>query len=151
MGVVIGLYGTMPPEKWWRLLGYEWSICDNIALYTSWLRPKFRRSRRLRLHMINPHESATYDSLPDVLTIYRGCYQNNRYGMSWTLDRDVAVKLPTMSRYRQNDHPLLLTARVPKSDCVYLGNEREERELVTATRGLWAATVTALKNKAPGY
>ena len=67
--------------------------------------------------------------------------------MSWTLDRDVAVKLPSMNRYRQNGQRLLLTVTVPKSDCVYLGDEREEREIVTASTALWAANTTALKHK----
>ena len=98
MGAVIGLYGTMPPEQWWRVLGCEWTSCDNIASYTEWLKPKCRLSSRLRLNMMNRDQRAAYDALPDSSTIYKGCCQNNRYCMSWTLDRDVAADFPTLNR-----------------------------------------------------
>ena len=34
LDAVIGLYGSMPPEKWWRVLGEMWSGRDNIVVYS---------------------------------------------------------------------------------------------------------------------
>jgi hypothetical protein len=44
--------------------------------------------------MMNRAERATYDSLPELLTVYRGCFTHNKEGMSWSLDRKVAEKFP---------------------------------------------------------
>jgi hypothetical protein len=137
LGEIVGLYGTMPMGKWWQVLGYHWTGCDNIAEYAGWLSSRFKRSSRLRLNMMFKEDHAGHDALPDVLTIYRGCYEDNMDGMSWTLDRAIAVRFPTLNRYRRkNQEPYLLTRTIAKRDCVYLG-ARDEREIVTAMPDIW--------------
>jgi hypothetical protein len=92
--VDIGRRKELPPSKWWQVLGREWSACDDIWRYAFWLKAKFRTSPQLRLNMMNSAKRAIYDSLPEILTVYRGCFLKNQRGMSWTLDLEVAKKFP---------------------------------------------------------
>jgi hypothetical protein len=146
METVIDLYGTMAPEKWWTVLGYEWSCCDDIAIHTQWLSKRFRQCKRLRLNMMGSDERATYDSLRDKITIYRGCYDNNQNGMSWTLGREIALRFPTLHRYQQKGQPLLLTMTLPKSECVYL-NGRDEQEIVTVPHYVWSVKSESISDQ----
>lgn len=132
---VVSLFGTMPTSQWWMVFGEEWSCCDNIRSWVYWLNSKFRQHSRLRLNMMDTKNRAAYDALPDVLTVYRGCYKHNMAGMSWTLDRNMAVNFPSLLRYRSYDgeQPLLLTMTILRNEVVYL-NDREEQEIVMAAR-----------------
>jgi len=131
MGEVVSLYDERPPDVWWKVLGYEWGTCDDIYCYTDWLSPRFKRCSRLRLNMMSKEDRAVYHTLPDTLTIHRGCYAENAYGMSWTLDKDLATKFPALNRYyRHGEQPLVLTRTIPKRECVY-HNSRDEQEIIT--------------------
>src|SRR3546814_13249726 len=68
----------------------------------------------LRPHMMDAAERALYDEFPEEVVIYRGCYALNKWGLSWTTDRAIAERFPTLHRYRQDGQPLLVTARVRK-------------------------------------
>jgi hypothetical protein len=126
----------LPAEKWWSVLGNEWQSCDNIHSYQDWLKPLFRKCRRLRLNMMNRAERATYDSLPELLTVYRGCFTHGKEGMSWSLHREVAEKFPAVTmRVSVEDlpeRPLVCVMHIKKTECIYLG-DRNEKEIVLAT------------------
>ena len=135
MAIVYSVYHerTLSPERWWALLGDTWAQCDNIGRFEHWLKPLFRKCRRLRMHMMTQAERAIYDTLPDTLTVYRGCLENTRRGMSWTLDKEVAKKFPNASyRFEVKKPTFVYRMRVPKSECVYL-DDRGEQEIVLAT------------------
>jgi hypothetical protein len=138
MEKVVSLYRTVPAyEKhwWWRLLGREWTSSDNVSRYGRFLTFRFLGAPKKRLHMMDREDREAYNSLPEVLTIYRGCYEiNSMLGMSWTLDRDTAITFPFLNRYRrQGEQPLLLSCKVQKSDVVYLGG-RNEQEIIRTFR-----------------
>ena len=66
----------------------------------------------------------------DQLTVYRGCYATNKWGFSWSLEREVAARLPFLHRYRQEDQALLVRATVAKRDIVALKHDRQEAEVI---------------------
>ena len=128
LGILVRLADTMRYGAWLRLLGEQWSTCDNIAEHRDDLqcllveidtRPMMTAAERRKLA-----------SLPDTITIYRGCYEYNVRGLSWSLDRDTAAKFPTLNRYRQPGQPLLVTATIPRDMIFALKLDRGELEVI---------------------
>lgn len=121
----------MLAADWWRALGHAWSSCDNIAAWKDDLRALLLRARRRNVEqMMTNEERAALLIQPEALTIYRGCYDINRDGLSWTLSRETAEAFPTLHRYRRaGDRPLLLTGCV-RRNAVILKLGRGEDEIV---------------------
>ena len=117
--------------EWFKTLGEVWQVCDDISRWKGFLVPTLSEaSEQERAAMMEPEERATWVELPEVLTVYRGCYLFNRQGLSWSLSRDVAARFPTLNRYRVEGHqPLLLTGRVKKARAV-LKLGRNEQEII---------------------
>jgi hypothetical protein len=81
--------------------------------------------------MMNEDEQVAYDALPEIITLYRGCYQNNKLGFSWSLEADVARKFPQFTRYRQDGQPLLVKATAKKTSIAAIKLGRGEVEIIT--------------------
>ena len=122
-----------------RLLGEEWSSCDNISAYADVLDLTFRiqsPNRKELNRMMTPEELEQWKSLPDPIRAYRGCSSLNREGFCFTLDRQMAVRFATYyNRYRvgEGQTPLILTVKIPKAKTVLI-NGRGEREIVATDR-----------------
>ncbi|WP_373509220.1 hypothetical protein [Thiocapsa sp.] len=73
------------------------------------------------------------EDMPETVTVWRGTSALTRpqavRGLSWTLDRDLACWF-AMRFADRNGSPLLLTARVPRSEIMLDTDERNEREAV---------------------
>ena len=66
------------------------------------------------------------------LTVYRGCYDCNRDGLSWSLSERIARGFPTLNRYRrEGDVPLILVGKTDPKRAV-LKTDRKEQELICA-------------------
>ena len=116
--------------RWFQLLGHEWSGCDNIGRYTDVLKSVlyFADPAHIEL-MMTEEERAFRDSLPPIFTAWRGCYEHNWEGLSYSLHRDIAARFPYLARYRAKGRPLLLTAKVWREQAIVkLG--REEFEVI---------------------
>lgn len=73
------------------------------------------------------------EDMPETVTVWRGTSALTRAqavrGLSWTLDRGLACWF-AMRFADRNGSPLLLTARVPRSEIMLDTDERNEREAV---------------------
>lgn len=123
-------------DDWLHLLGEWWECCDNIGQYLDEVRDSVTYHDALTsIHqMMNNEERNAFDALPDELTIYRGCYEINKWGASWSLNREVAEKFPHLTRYSSEGRPLLIKATIPKSRIAALKLGRGEEEIVTFLR-----------------
>lgn len=126
---LIALHSCMAPADWLRLLGDEWTVCDNIGRYRLELRRLLPRTGPV-LEMMTGEEQAAYRSLPERLTVFRGCGINNMLGACWSLAPGVAARFPTLNRYRQSE-PLLVTATVKRERVLAVKLDREEVEIIT--------------------
>ena len=126
---IFNLYGRMRFSSWLRVLGENWTICDNISQFSMELRMALDGSGTI-YELMTRTERRRFDQLPDVVTIYRGCGEHNQDGLSWSLDKAVAEKFPFMMRY-QAKHPLLVTATVEKEDIIALKTGASESEVIT--------------------
>lgn len=137
--VQIWLTQDVRADDWLTVLGEEWSSCDGIGHFLDHLiddtplgdvlgDPEYAAS--VRNLMMTDAENEAYAALPDKVTIYRGCYAENKWGLSWTLDRDTAAGFPLLHRYRQEGQPLLVKAVADKSRIAFLKLSRSESEVV---------------------
>lgn len=130
----------MSPElefaDWLKLLGDWWSLCDNVGEWADHLMDLtplgyvLDAPAALRPALMTDLELAQLEALPDPVTVWRGCYASNKWGLSWSTDRETAERFPTLARYRQEGQPLLVKAVVAKQDIIALKLDRNEAEIV---------------------
>ena len=119
-----------------KTLGQIWESCDNIATYKTalcFLLP-FDEDGPVK-EMMSTAELKAYSALPEEFTVYRGCYEHNKDGFSWSLDRKLAQGFPLLNRYLQAGQPLLLTARIPKHVVMAVKLDRGESEVIAWVYG----------------
>ena len=80
-------------------------------------------------------ERTFYDSLPDVVPVWRGCERGRERGLSWTTDPAVASGFAT-GRRCFNKEPTILTAEIPKPHIFAVFTDRNESEIVLDPRRL---------------
>lgn len=131
MNTILTLRRHMSAPDWWRLLGSNWSICDNIAAHKHQLRPILLKANPTNLRaMMRTHELRALAAMPDEIIVYRGCYEANRDGLSWSLSPKIAAGFTSLNRYiRKNETALLLTGKASKARIV-LNLGRKEREVI---------------------
>lgn len=131
LDIVMSWYGRVAMPQWFSLLGDSWSVCDNISRWRSDLRIILRRATREELDfMMDAKEREFLAELPEHVTVYRGCYPINRAGLSWTMERSVAERFPTLNRYRRRDaQPLVRIGTVRRNRAV-LKLDRGEQEVI---------------------
>ena len=131
--LLMDLYFHMDIEAWFKLLGEEWSGCDNLATYRQDLGNIFGWAFKKGHHLLamDEAERSVLGAMPDVLRVYRGCYAHNQDGLSWTMERATAEQFPMLNRYRHEDmQPLLLTGTVPRHLAI-LKMDRQESEVIS--------------------
>lgn len=126
---ILTLHCKMDRSEWLRLLGINWSCCDNISEFRLLLRDLLPEKGPVP-ELMDPEEEAAHRALPDLVTVYRGCGPKNMMGASWTLDRDLAAKFPTLQRYWQAE-PLLVTGKVRRHHVLAVKLDRKETEIIT--------------------
>lgn len=135
--VLLDLSAYLEPIDWLALLGREWSCCDNIGehvhdlLETPGMDLLDTDIPRYRNHLMTAQEQSALASLPQTVTIWRGCYDNNRSGICWSLSEQVARSFPFAHRYKQKGQAYLLRAQVARTDVMMLKLDRGEFEVVT--------------------
>ncbi len=94
-----------------------------------------------QLKFLEPDARGFFDSLPDLVTIYRGCNRSRVRGISWTTDRAVAEAFWRGHRNIRWPDPVLAEAFVPKEAVFAPFVGRQESELVIDPRRLRRLTV----------
>lgn len=136
MEAVLMAWPAMRHRAWLRILGREWSTCDNIAAYLPALRSLLANLPKSDLAcMMTRDERDQWATLPKTFTAYRGCYlELNRDGICYSLERDVAAKFAGQyHRYRASGTPVLVTAKCRRSRAV-LKLDRGEQEVIALHR-----------------
>lgn len=120
-----------------RLLGEVWQSCDNIGenqdllIGALWFIPpeyQIAGTEHIPL-MMTIEEQSKLASLPERVQVFRGCGPDNKYGFSWSLDREVAAMYPLLARFYQAD-PILLTAAIDRKGITALKLDRGEAEVI---------------------
>jgi hypothetical protein len=123
----------MSDTDYWARLAQVWTDSENIfEAEQLWLRllrdPARLPSRRL---LMDEDERTHLAGLPDQIAVYRGySHPDRRGGMSWSLDRKVAVRFA--SRFGTSGK--VACRRVPKSAVIAYFAGRGEQEIVLAPK-----------------
>lgn len=124
-------------DDYWGLVSSVWVDSENVwENQDTWIRLLTARQGK-------PGDDIS--ELPDVLTIYRGAIEGmNEDGLSWTLDRNLAIWFAKRLA-RATDCPVLLTATVAKRDVDgYFTNRNESEIVITDMDCLLTLAVEAL-------
>lgn len=81
-------------------------------------------------HLMDDDENQVYDSLPEVVTVYRGVSpQNNPKGVSYTISKEKAEWF--RDRWKNLDgERFIISANIPKKYVLAFFNRREEDEVI---------------------
>lgn len=133
--VLIELVLAADPQ-WPETLGEWWSVCDHYPPAMKSVLQMLHDTPAIRSHTMSDAEREALAALPEMVTVYRGCYASNRRGFSWTTDRAVAERFPFLYRYRRTDDgpPLLLEGVVKRASVLFVKLDRKECEVVTLPR-----------------
>lgn len=119
--------------KWWSLVGDVWTDSENIHQNLEDWEAIWSTSRPNRQAAMDKEEKAALRALPDQLTVFRGAMDPlNGEGMSWTLD--AAKALWFAKRFKREGKPVVITARMLKSDVLAYFMGRNESEIVVPLR-----------------
>jgi hypothetical protein len=72
-----------------------------------------------------------YDSLPEIVTVWRGCERGRERGLFWTTNRMTARRFAG-----NNAQPTLVKARIPKHHILAVFVDNEEDEIVLYPKAL---------------
>jgi len=116
-----------------RLVKMNWSSCDDFYDLTPHFYNMFNDYYAAggKIEDAIPDEDKEWwASLPNTLTIYRGCSRERIGGLSWTLDRKVAEQFARGHRNKKVEDPVIAETKVEKRWVWFATNAREEQEIV---------------------
>lgn len=131
MEILINLYDDLEREIFYKVLGAIWSCSDDICVFKDDLE-YFLAEDGTQYYgvMMTDEEKQALSLLPEVITLYRGCYSHNMNGLSWTTDLDTAIKFITLNRYAHSElEPLVMTSKILKKDAILI-LDRGENEII---------------------
>ena len=125
----------MDDAEYWQELGSVWCGIEDPRTYLGelpWLfNPEYRGTKKRHL-MMTEEERVALQALPDKLTIYRGCAEENRVGFSWSMDREQGnwfARRCGLGAWNDSG-PFLLIGECRKSDVIAHFTRRDEAEIV---------------------
>ncbi len=147
--ILLALAAYVEAGEWFQLLGDAWSTCDNIGERSASLAMLFHAAGPAHIsRMMTSEERAAHAGLPGSFSAWRGCYDFNQYGFSYSLDKNTAAGFPFLNRYRQNGRQaILVEARIKRTECV-IKLDRSEREIIAFSPKI--VSITPLQPPATG-
>lgn len=117
----------LPDETYWSLLASIWTDTENAWQNLDEWRKLFNSNRPKRERLMDRDEILAHSSLPDTVTVYRGCQKGiNEDGISWTLKRDKAEWFAT----RLGKDGVVLEKEIQKKDIIAVFTNRNEFEVI---------------------
>jgi hypothetical protein len=123
----IQIADKLPDTKYWSLLGSIWTDTENQWQNLEQWRELLSVNRSSRHYLMDESEVQLLNSLPELVTIYRGCVKGlNEDGLSWTLDKAKAEFFAN----RFSKGGIILEREIPKSDIIAVLTGRGESEVI---------------------
>jgi hypothetical protein len=123
----IKIADKLSDTDYWKLLSSLWVDTENQYAYVNQWKELLNSDRPYRHYMMNEEEEQLLRSLPDEVTIYRGCQSGlNETGLSWTLDKAKAKFFA--NRFGKNG--IILEKKIPRSSIIAVLTGRNESEVI---------------------
>lgn len=124
-------------KYYWRTLADVYTGSDNLYHLKEEVKEAFLEDRSEREYLMNKKELKIYNSLPEIITIYRGMtteeLESDDFGVSWTLSREHADYFVfTYGRnFSTEGIPKVVhQLEVKKVEILAYFNERNEQEVI---------------------
>lgn len=131
---------------YWKAVGNVWthneSLFQDLDLLDELWSGAGHHDASMRHLAMSRDDRERFRTLPETLTVWRGCYRKNLAGWSWTLDRDQALFFST--RYVPDGRPLIAEAEVSRQDVLAFFGGGGEEEVVIRPVSLRDVTITGL-------
>lgn len=129
--------GRQDPE-YFRIVGQIWTDievfgCTSSVLESLLTLHPFSSERSLSsnvIHMMTISEQEEFAKLPDEFTVYRGHHPRLLNGLSWTLDKNIALQYALGFQEKRN----ISTGIVSKTDVVAYIDRWSENEIIVPTK-----------------
>jgi hypothetical protein len=92
-------------------------------------------SKIILADVLPPDARSFYESLPDLVSVWRSCERGRERGLHWTMDQATAEKFAG-GRRCINSRPTLVRAQIPKRHIFAIFLDRDESEIVLDPRRL---------------
>ena len=113
--------------KYWSILSGIWTDTENQWQNLEQWKELLSANRSSRHYLMDESEVQLLNSLPELVTIYRGCVKGlNENGLSWTLDKAKAEFFAN----RFSKEGIILEREIPKSDIIAVLTGRGESEVI---------------------
>jgi len=123
----ISIAKDLPDEKYWSILSGIWTDTENQWQNLEQWKELLSANRHDRHYLMDESEIELLNSLPELVTIYRGCVKGlNEDGLSWTLDKAKAEFFAN----RFGREGIILEREIPKSDIIAVLTGRGESEVI---------------------
>lgn len=116
-------------DQFWPCLHSLWTGFDKIN-HTAYSELFIKRKRGWKSSYLSKEDQKLYNSLDDMITVYRGQNDGLFTGLSWTTDRNVAVEFARGHRNIYNSRPIVIEGLVDKKDIAGVYTERKESEII---------------------
>jgi hypothetical protein len=130
---LVPLIENEPPEIFWPIFLSEWTSCDAAWRWQQKLIPILRRVRPCPREIYLEHAKDNgqfWSSLPDDLTLYRGCSRAHVNAISWTTNRSIAEGFAKGHRFIPVPDAAIATATIRKADIFAATDDRKESEII---------------------
>lgn len=119
----------LPTEAFWRIFQEVWPTCDG-----TWAQQEALLDL-LRFHWpfdayLGKADRGFYESLPDVISVFRGCSRDRLFGLSWSTDWTVAETFARGHRGIYVPNPIIAEAKISKAWILAVSTARGEGEIL---------------------
>ena len=134
-----------PAEIWWPAFLDDWAACDAGSWrWKNILLDKFRGLRdegQSAIPYLNAEDREFYDSLPELVEVWRGADRRTLRNFSWTTDPAVAEFFAVHRRGWPFPNPVIGHAFIRKADIFAVLNVHGESEILLDPRRLRKLTI----------
>lgn len=128
IGPLIDFLFDLRGIDFWKVFSEVFPSCDDFYNREHVLLMLVKRNQPFEI--LTDDDMQFYDSLPDIVKVYRGSDQSKTFGMSWTTERKEAVKFARGHRGIINNNPVIASGIIQKRDVLFAINSRFENELI---------------------
>ncbi|MEH2567820.1 hypothetical protein [Bradyrhizobium sp. AZCC 2289] len=129
---MVSLLERASPDAFWKVFMIHWPNCDDTWALKDRLLSQLRKAAGAAsaIRYYGDEQRAFFESLPQVLTVYRGCSRQRAAGISWTTETKIAMQFARGHRQITVPEPVIVTAEVDKNDIFAVFTDRSENEIV---------------------
>lgn len=119
----------LPSAMFWPVFQEVWPTCDSTWAQQEALLDLLRFHQPCQAHL-GTADREFFASLPDIVSLYRGCSRDRLLGLSWSTDRAIAETFARGHRGIYVPDPIVAEAQIAKTWILAVSTARGESEIL---------------------